>query len=141
MIANDPKRTLSFCSNYMLLPLKLGETMLDRSWKIEDAQKPIEEYTDALSNHSKEAFEPLEKGNKAKLVFSFKCDDPEVPNSEELWVEILLVQNNKYLGQLEDVPKYIKDLQSGEIIEFEERHIIDIDSSKPYLTKNIVIKK
>ena len=56
----------------------------------------------------------------------FKSDDPEVPNAEQLWVEILLVQNsNKILGQLDDNPKYIQDLKCGEIIEFEERHIID----------------
>ena len=76
---------------------------------------------------SKEVIEPLEKGNKAKLIFKFKSDDPEFQNTEQLWVEILLVQNNKLLGQLEDDPKYIKDLKCGEIIEFEERHIIDTD--------------
>ena len=111
--------------------------MLDKSWNIEDAQKLKEEFTDAFSKHSKEAFEPLEKGNKAKLIFSFKSDSPEILRTEELWVEILLVQDYKFLGQLEDEPKYIKDLKPGEIIEFEERHILDKDSSKPYLTKNI----
>ena len=111
--------------------------MLDKSWNIEDAQKVKEEFTDAFSKHSKEALEPLEKGSKAKLIFSFKSDDPEIPKTEELWVEILLVQNNKFLGQLEDEPKYIHDLKSGEIIEFEERHIIEKDNSKPYLANNI----
>ena len=111
--------------------------MLDKSWNIEDAKKLTEEFTGAISKPSKEAFESLEKGNKAKLKFSFKSDDPEIPSTEKLWVEILLVQNNKFLGQLEDAPKYIQDLKCGEIIEFEERHIIDTDNSKPYLTKNI----
>ena len=100
---------------------------MDKSWKLEDAQKQAVEVTYTFSKPSKEAIEPLEKGNKAKLVFNFKSDNPEIPSAEQLWVEILLVQNNKFLGQLEDDPKYIQDLKCGEIIEFEERHIIDTD--------------
>ena len=101
--------------------------MKDKSWNIEDAQKHAQEFPYTFSKPSKEAIEPLEKGNKAKLIFSFKSDDPENQTEEQLWVEILLVQNNKFLGQLEDDPKYIQDLKCGEIIEFEEHHIIDID--------------
>jgi len=101
---------------------------MDKSWNLDDAQKLAEEFPRTFSKPSKEAIEPLEKGNKAKLIFNFKSDDPEIPNAEQLWVEILLVQNNsKLLGQLEDDPKYIQDLKCGEIIEFEERHIIDTD--------------
>lgn len=100
---------------------------MDKSWNLEDAQKLAEEVPYTFSKSSKEAIEPLEKGNKAKLIFNFKSDDPESPSAEQLWVEILLVQNNKFLGQLEDDPKYIHDLKYGEIIEFEERHIIDTD--------------
>jgi uncharacterized protein YegJ (DUF2314 family) len=101
---------------------------MDKSWNLDDAQKLVEEFPSTYSKPSKEAIEPLEKGHKAKLIFSFKSDDPKVPNTEQLWVEILLVQNsNNLLGQLEDDPKYIQDLKRGEIIEFEERHIIDTD--------------
>ena len=100
---------------------------MDKSWNLEDAQKLVEELPYTFSKPSKDAIEPIEKGNKAKLIFNFKSDDPEVPSAEQLWVEILLVQNNKLLGQLEDDPKYIQDLKCGEIIEFEERHIIDTD--------------
>ncbi len=103
------------------------ETVIDKSWKLEDAQKLSEEFPYTLSKPSKEAIEPLEKGHKVKLIFNFKSDDPEIPSTEQLWVEILLVQYNKLLGQLEDNPKYIQDLKCGEIIEFEERHIIDTD--------------
>lgn len=101
--------------------------MIDKSWSLEDAQKLAEEFPKTFSKPSKEVIAPLEKGNKVKLAFKFKNDDPEIPGTEQLWVEILLVQNNKLLGQLEDDPKYIKDLKCGEIIEFEERHIINTD--------------
>ena len=101
---------------------------MDKSWNLDDAQKLAEEFPHTFSKPSKKVLEPLEKGHKAKLNFIFKSDDPEVPNAEQLWVEILLVQNNDtLLGQLEDDPKYIQDLKCGDIIEFEERHIIDTD--------------
>jgi uncharacterized protein YegJ (DUF2314 family) len=99
----------------------------DKSWSLENAQKLVEEVPYTFSKPSKEAIEPLEKGHKAKLIFNLKSDDPKTPSAEQLWVEILLVQDNKFLGQLEDDPKHIQDLKRGEIIEFEEQHIIDID--------------
>ena len=106
---------------------KNGETVKDKSWNLKDTQKLPEDFQNKLSKFSKADIKPLEKGNKAKLIFSFKSDDPEIPSEEQLWVEILLVQNNKFLGQLENDPKYIQDLKCGEIIEFEECHIVDTD--------------
>lgn len=101
--------------------------MKDKSWSLGDAQKLVDEVPHKFTKPSTEVIEPLEKGHKAKLIFKFVSDDPEFPSSEQLWVEILLVQNNKLLGQLEDDPIYIQDLKCGEIIEFEECHIIDTD--------------
>ena len=101
--------------------------MKDKSWSLEEAHKLVEEFPDSFSKPSKEVLEPLEKGHKVKLIFNFKSDNPDDPSTEQLWAEILLVQNNKLLGQLEDKPQYIQDLKCGEIIEFEECHIMDID--------------
>ncbi len=107
---------------------QLGEIVMDRSWNLDDAQTVVDEFPHKFSAPSKEQLDPLEKGGKAKLIFRFKSNDPEIPQVEQLWVEILLVQHDdKLLGQLEDNPKYIQDLKRGEIIEFEERHIIDTD--------------
>ena len=101
---------------------------MDKSWKLLNIEKKSEEFLNKFSKPTSAELEPLEKGHKAKLVFSFEGDTPDTLCTEELWVEILLVQNNgKLLGQLEDVPKHIQDLQCGEIIEFEEHHIIDTD--------------
>ena len=99
--------------------------MMDKRWSLEDAQTQAEKLPYTLP--SKEAIEPLEKGHKDKIIFKFNSNDPKTSCAEQLWVEILLVQKNIFLGQLEDEPKYIQDLKCGEIIEFEERHIIDTD--------------
>ncbi len=100
---------------------------MDKSWNLEDAQKLVDEVPHKFSKPSKDVIEPLEKGHKVKLMFNFKSDNPKISSNEQLWVEILLVQDNKFLGQLEDNPEHIQDLKCGEIIEFEERHIIDTD--------------
>ena len=101
--------------------------MKNKSWNLEEAHKLADEFPNTVFKPSKEVIEPLEKGSKVKLIFNFKSDDPNIPSTEQLWVEILLVQNNKLLGQLEDKPQYIQDLKCGEIIEFEECHIIETD--------------
>ena len=106
---------------------KHGETVRNKSWDLGDAQKLVNEVPHKFSKPSIEVIEPLKKGHKVKLIFNIKGDNPEIPSTEQLWVEILLVQDNKFLGQLEDNPIHIQDLKCGEIIEFEERHIIDTD--------------
>lgn len=101
--------------------------MKDKSWNLVDAQVLAEENPNSFNKPSKEVISLLEKGNLTKLIFNFKSDDPEHPDSEQLWVEILLVQDNKFLGQLSSKPKFIQDLKYGEPIEFEEQHIIETD--------------
>ncbi len=101
--------------------------MKNKSWSLGDAQKLVDEVPHKFSKPSTDVIEPLEKGHKVKLIFNIKNDNPEILSTEQLWVEILLVQENKFLGQLEDDPKYIQDLKCGEIIEFEERHILETD--------------
>lgn len=101
---------------------------MNKSWTLEDAQALADKLPKKFTKPTKDALEPLEGGHKAKLIFKFTSDDPQAPDTEHLWVEILLIEDSKkLLGQLEDDPKFIRDLQRGEIIEFEERHIIDTD--------------
>lgn len=100
---------------------------MNKSWYLEDARRLAEEQPNSFTKLSKEVLEPLEKGHKVKLIFNYESNEPKNPSSEQLWVELLLVQESKLLGQLEDEPKYIQDLHCGEIIEFEERHILETD--------------
>ena len=102
---------------------------MNRSWNLGIAsQIPKNERTQASPASGDETLKPLEKGSKAKLIFNFTSEEPGTPRAEHLWIEILLVQHDdKLLGQLEDNPVYIRDLKRGEIIEFEERNIIETD--------------
>ena len=101
--------------------------MQSKSWSLEAANIQGEKFSSKHSKSAKNMIEPLEKGHKVKLTFKINNGASNTQSSEQLWVELLLVQDNKFLGQLEDDPKLIKDLMRGEIIEFEEFHIVETD--------------
>lgn len=105
--------------------------MKDKSWKLEDAQKLSEEFPYTFYKPSKEVIALLQQGNQAKLIFSFKSNDPEAPGAERMWVEIKSVHKDEFYGILDNDPKYIQDLKCGEPIEFKECHIIDTDLDDP----------
>lgn len=74
----------------------------------------------------------LEKGSKVLLGFHIDQSDDIKKQQEYLWVEILLVQDEKYLGQLENSSTIINDLKKGLLIEFESMHIFDSEYIDPF---------
>lgn len=48
-----------------------------------------------------------------------------------MWVEIIEVTEHGFRGCLDNQPAYIKDLQHGDPVEFQECHIIDTDLLAP----------
>ena len=97
---------------------------MNKSWKLLYSQSKNDADNSDMTNSLESASHDLEKGSKVKLIFCAD-DDADISHTEYLWVEILLVQDDKYLGQLQDQPKKIKDLSTGELIEFDERHIYE----------------
>jgi len=86
--------------------------------------------TENLSSHAID--DSIEKGSKVRLIFNSYDIDSKEQVTELLWVEILLVQDNKYLGQLEDDPKIITNLLRGQIVDFEKRHIYESEYIDPF---------
>jgi len=101
------------------------------SWKLEDAQSIANEFPYTFYKPSKEVVSLLKKGNEVKLIFEFESNDPEAPGAERMWVEIREIKERKYIGVLDNEPAYIKDLKCGDIVEFEECHIVDTDLDDP----------
>ena len=103
-----------------------------KKWELVDRQDYKHQDTAMTDKYSECITHQLEKGSKVKLIFNTVEANSDTQCTELLWAEILLVQDDKYLGQLEDDPKQIKDLMRGEIVEFEERHIFESEYIDPF---------
>lgn len=105
---------------------------MNKHWNLVDrSDYPNKE--SAIEHHASDEKEKLlEKGSKVRLIFNTSDNDPKEQMTELLWVEILLVQGDEYLGQLEDDPKIISHLIRGEMIDFEGRHIYESEYIDPF---------
>ena len=102
------------------------------NWKLVDSLDYKHTDNTVASDYPKECIQQLEKGSKVKLIFQADNNNSDEQYTELLWVELLLVQEEKYLGQLEDDPKKIKHLARGELIEFETRHVFESEYIDPF---------
>ncbi|MFK8026893.1 MAG: DUF2314 domain-containing protein [Gammaproteobacteria bacterium] len=105
---------------------------MDKYWELIDRLDYRRRNVELDDVSSENKVQELEKGSKVKLIFESINDDVGAQSIELLWVEILLVQNDKYLGQLEDDPTHINKLQRGELIEFEDCHVFESEYVDPF---------
>lgn len=102
-----------------------------KSWELEDASRIAQEHPYTFYKPSHEVVSLLQVGNLAKLIFKFDSPDPAAPRAERMWVIIKEVCGSKFVGLLDNYPKFIKDLKYQDTIEFFECHIIDTDIKDP----------
>ncbi len=105
--------------------------LVDKSWKLEDAQKIANEFPYTFYKPSHDVVSLLKKGNLAKMIFTFETTDPEAPRAERMWVEIEEVVGNEFKGYLDNDPVHIKDIKYKDLICFNSCHIIDTDLKDP----------
>ena len=117
-----------------------GDTVLKKSWKLEDAQKLADEFRYTFHKPSSEVVARLQTGNQAKLIFEFQSDDPDAPGAERMWVEIEEVRGDTFFGYLDNDPAHIKDLKYKDPVEFNSCHIIntDLDDPVPSITDKYI---
>lgn len=106
-----------------------------RSWWLADAQKLADEFPYTFHKPSSEAVQALKSSDEVKLIFRFDSDDPEAPNAERMWVEILKISDRKFEGVLDNDPVYIKDLKCGDPVTFKAKHIIQVSIDDPVPSK------
>ena len=99
--------------------------MANQSWDLESAEDYSKTQSEQTIGRVDDDSQYIQKGSKVKLVFTSKTNNDQQLLQEPLWVEILLVQDGKLLGQLEDDPQEITQLARGELVEFEEKHILE----------------
>jgi hypothetical protein len=100
---------------------------MTQSWYLENADKIAQESKYTFYKPSQRVIKKLEPGNICKLIFEFESEIPEHPSAERMWVIIDSIDNDKFVGHLDNEPFYTEDLKVGDRIEFESKHIIDID--------------
>lgn len=122
--------------------------MSGKSWHLVDAEQIAKGAKYTFYKPSKAVYEKLRRGSLVKLIFAFNTDDEDAPRAERMWVKITQRDNDRFKGKLNNDPFYIKDLKYKEIIEFEEKHIIDTDIDDPednivekYIHRCLVTKK
>lgn len=98
-----------------------------KSWQIDDITELAKESKYTFYVPPKSVVEKLAIGNFAKVIFRFQSDDPTIPKAERMWVEIKERKGNQFIGDLANMPRYIKDLAIGDEIEFETQNIINTD--------------
>lgn len=105
---------------------------MNKNWDLIDRLDFSDKDTVTAHHCSDDIEHKLEKGSKVRLIFNAQESNSDKKITELLWVEILLVQDDKYLGQLEDDPKIISNLMRGEMIDFENRHIFESEYIDPF---------
>jgi len=101
------------------------------SWRLDDAAATAAANPFTFYKPSSEAIERLRAGNLVKLIFVFESNNPQAPRAERMWVCIERIEADRYVGRLDNEPRYIEDLKGGDEVEFEVRHIIQTDIDDP----------
>ena len=100
--------------------------MKRHSWHLENAFEIQKESPYTFYLPPQTSIDKLEKGDLVKLIFKFYSDAPKAPNAERMWVIIKEKNKGKFIGELNNQPFFINDIKVGDIIEFENKHIIQI---------------
>jgi hypothetical protein len=72
----------------------------------------------------------LEVGDLVKLLFGVGDGDP--PPAERMWVEVVQVEERRYVGRLENEPVGISDLARGALVPFGPEHVAAIARSSEH---------
>lgn len=68
----------------------------------------------------------LRVGEQVRLFFVFNFETPDNCRAERMWVEISERNSTHFKGYLTNQPQYIKDLQIGDLVEFEAHNIATV---------------
>ncbi|MEI0747622.1 DUF2314 domain-containing protein [Brachyspira pulli] len=92
---------------------------------LENAFELNKEYPDTFEIHSKKEIESLKVNDLVKLIFVEENDNPETM-PERMWVKIIKINKDNFIGILDNDPYYIESVKYGDEIVFKIENIIDI---------------
>jgi hypothetical protein len=98
------------------------------SWSLVDADPIAAENKYTFYKPGRALIATIAPGHDVKLIFRFDSSDPAAPAAERMWVRVASLEaDGSFQGQLNNQPVHIKDLQRGDPLAFDARHIINIE--------------
>ncbi|MEI0488440.1 DUF2314 domain-containing protein [Brachyspira pulli] len=92
---------------------------------LENAFELNKEYPDTFEIPSQKEIESLKVNDLVKLIFVEENDNPETM-PERMWVKIIKINKDNFIGILDNYPYYIESVKYGDEIVFKIENIIDI---------------
>ena len=95
------------------------------NWELEDIEIAARANPNTFFIPSETERRNQKVGDEVRLHFLLRDLNPDGPSGERMWVEIVKVdsEGKHYEGTLTNQPLHIRDLQMGDVIRFESRHI------------------
>lgn len=100
--------------------LALRDQLAHDEWVLDDAEKRHRAHPDRFDIPDEKARTTLARGQAVKLIFIGPY------GGERMWVQIKRVRPHHYVGKLNNDPICIPGLKWGDEIQFEPKHVIDI---------------
>lgn len=98
------------------------------TWRLENADEIATQHKYTFYKPSSDVIRKVAVGENVKLIFQFESTDPDAPGAERMWVIVDEIQpSGLFRGRLDNDPRYITDLQAGDLIEFRSCHIINTE--------------
>jgi hypothetical protein len=96
------------------------------TWTLENADDVAAQNKYTFFKSPRETIALVRPGDIVKLIFVVESSDPEAPRAERMWVVVDRIDGDgRFFGRLGNQPRWIKDLQRGDEVAFDARHIID----------------
>ena len=112
------------------------------TWTLRDSAKTAQESKYTFFKSTESDIAQVQPGENVKLIFDFTSDDPEAPEAERMWVLVDEITNEgTFIGRLDNTPRWIKDLQVGDTIAFDSRHIINTEHDDDNNLVNKYVKR
>ena len=102
----------------------------EQSWYLDDAEERARLAPNTFFIPSRDVRHNLKLGDVIKLIFFIRDPEPGGLEAERMWVEVNSTGSGTYLGELLNEPSVIDDLEPGDPVEFEPRHVAAIAVSE-----------
>jgi hypothetical protein len=103
------------------------------SWRLENEAERSAAHKYTFYTPGPQEIAQIRPGENVKLIFHFDSDDPAAPRAERMWVVVDSIDGTGgFTGRLDNQPRWIKDLEPGDPVEFRDVHIINTEHDSPY---------